>query len=167
MNLGVSRSGFYAWLRRGKTPRREADEHLRELIKGIQQEVKYWYGSPRMTQELRRRGRRIGDKRTRGALMLVAGVHYRTIWLEGRSMRMIDQTQLPFRFAIFDSRSRVETAGFIRDMVVHGAGAIGAAGDGIRGDAVPPNVVLVQQVISHQPGGSPRVPGTMPTHSRS
>lgn len=63
VNLGVTRSGFYAWLSRGKAPRRAADEHLGELIKGIQQEVKYRYGSPRMTRELRRRGRRVGHNR--------------------------------------------------------------------------------------------------------
>jgi methylthioribose-1-phosphate isomerase len=60
--------------------------------------------------------------------MLVKGVHYRTIWPEGRIVRMIDQTLLPFRFAIFDSTSHAETARCIRDMVVRGAGAIGAAG---------------------------------------
>jgi methylthioribose-1-phosphate isomerase len=60
--------------------------------------------------------------------VLVDGVHYRTIWLEGRAVRMIDQTLLPFRFAIFDSHGHVETARCIRDMVVRGAGAIGAAG---------------------------------------
>jgi len=60
--------------------------------------------------------------------MLVAGVHHRTIWLEGRTVRMIDQTLLPFRFAIHDSPGHVETARCIRDMVVRGAGAIGAAG---------------------------------------
>jgi methylthioribose-1-phosphate isomerase len=60
--------------------------------------------------------------------MLVNGVHYRTIWLEGRIVRMIDQTLLPFRFSIFDSGGHAETARCIRDMVVRGAGAIGAAG---------------------------------------
>ena len=35
-NLGVTRSGFYAWLRRGRAARQAADEHLRELIEGIQ-----------------------------------------------------------------------------------------------------------------------------------
>ena len=62
-NLGVTRSGFYAWLRRGRAARQAADEHLRELIEGIQQEVHYRYGSPRMTRELRRRGRRVGHNR--------------------------------------------------------------------------------------------------------
>jgi methylthioribose-1-phosphate isomerase len=60
--------------------------------------------------------------------MLVNGVHYRTIWLEGRTVRMIDQALLPFRFAIHDSDGHAETARCIRDMVVRGAGAIGAAG---------------------------------------
>lgn len=62
-NLGVTRSGFYAWLRRGRVERKEADEHLRDLIEGIQKEVHYRYGSPRMTRELRRRGRRVGHNR--------------------------------------------------------------------------------------------------------
>jgi S-methyl-5-thioribose-1-phosphate isomerase len=59
--------------------------------------------------------------------MLVDGVHYRTVWLEGRTVRMIDQGLLPFRFAIHDAADHRETARCIRDMVVRGAGAIGAA----------------------------------------
>jgi transposase InsO family protein len=62
-NLRVTRSGYYAWLGRGKADRRVEDEQLGDLIKGIQQEVKYRYGSPRMTRELRRRGRRVGHNR--------------------------------------------------------------------------------------------------------
>jgi len=62
-NLGVTRSGFYAWARRGTAPRRAEDERLGALIKGIQLEVKYRYGSPRMTRELCRRGRRVGHNR--------------------------------------------------------------------------------------------------------
>ena len=65
--------------------------------------------------------------------MLGDGVHYRTIWLEGRIVRMIDQTQLPFRFVIFDSASHTETARCISGMVVRGAGAIGAAGAALAG----------------------------------
>jgi S-methyl-5-thioribose-1-phosphate isomerase len=60
--------------------------------------------------------------------MLVDGIHYRTVWLEGRTVRMIDQTLLPFRFVIHDASNHEETARCIRDMVVRGAGAIGAAG---------------------------------------
>ena len=60
--------------------------------------------------------------------MLVNGTHYRTIWREGRVVRMIDQIKLPFQFEIFDSPDHAATAKAIRDMVTRGAGAIGAAG---------------------------------------
>jgi methylthioribose-1-phosphate isomerase len=60
--------------------------------------------------------------------MLVNGTHYRTIWREGRVVRMIDQIKLPFRFEIFDAPDHLSTAKAIRDMVTRGAGAIGAAG---------------------------------------
>jgi len=60
--------------------------------------------------------------------MLVNGTHYRTIWMEGGIVRMIDQLALPFKFSIFDSPDHRETARAIQDMVVRGAGAIGAAG---------------------------------------
>ncbi len=60
--------------------------------------------------------------------MRVDGIHYSTIWMEGRTVRMIDQLALPFRFEIFDSPDHASTARAIRDMVVRGAGAIGAAG---------------------------------------
>ncbi len=60
--------------------------------------------------------------------MLVNGTHYRTIWMEGQVVSMIDQVALPFRFAIFDSPDYRSTARAIREMTVRGAGAIGAAG---------------------------------------
>jgi len=63
VNLGVTRSGFYAWKHRGDRPRRQEDERLGELIKGIQQEMKYRYGSPRMTKELSRQGHQVGHNR--------------------------------------------------------------------------------------------------------
>jgi methylthioribose-1-phosphate isomerase len=60
--------------------------------------------------------------------MLVDGAHYRTLWMEGPLVRMIDQLALPFSFRIFDCPLHTDTARAIRDMVVRGAGAIGAAG---------------------------------------
>ena len=59
--------------------------------------------------------------------MLVQGTHYKTVWREGSTVRMIDQTVLPFRFEIYDSPDHRSTARAIRDMVTRGAGAIGAA----------------------------------------
>jgi methylthioribose-1-phosphate isomerase len=60
--------------------------------------------------------------------MLVNGTPYRTIWMDGPRLLMIDQTGLPFRFDIFESPDHRVTARAIRDMIVRGAGAIGAAG---------------------------------------
>jgi S-methyl-5-thioribose-1-phosphate isomerase len=59
--------------------------------------------------------------------MRVAGKHYRTIWLEGSSVFMIDQNALPFSFKIFEAKNYQETCHAIVTMITRGAGAIGAA----------------------------------------
>jgi putative transposase len=61
--LGVSRGGYYAWRCRARSERAGVQEELIKRIEGIQSEVKYRYGSPRMTRELRRRGVRVGHNR--------------------------------------------------------------------------------------------------------
>jgi S-methyl-5-thioribose-1-phosphate isomerase len=59
--------------------------------------------------------------------MRVKGKHFRTVWMEGGTVFLIDQNQLPFKFKIFKSRSYKETCRAIKTMLVRGAGAIGAA----------------------------------------
>ena len=59
--------------------------------------------------------------------MKVAGKHYRTIWMEGLSVFMIDQNALPFDFRIYEAKTYRETCHAIRSMITRGAGAIGAA----------------------------------------
>ena len=59
--------------------------------------------------------------------MKVNGSHYRTIWLEGCSVFMIDQNALPFEFRIYEAQTYRETCEAIRLMTTRGAGAIGAA----------------------------------------
>lgn len=61
--LGVSRSGFYAWQRRGQSARAEENRHLLACIKVIHKKRRRTYGSPRMHQELRREGFRCGRHR--------------------------------------------------------------------------------------------------------
>ena len=51
---------------------------------------------------------------------------YRTVWMEGSEVCMINQPKLPHRFEIYKSKNHRETAAAIRDMVVRGAPAIGA-----------------------------------------
>jgi len=60
--------------------------------------------------------------------MNVQGQHYRTVWLEGNRVRMIDQPKLPHHFQIVDMNDYNDTARAIKTMVVRGAGAIGATG---------------------------------------
>jgi S-methyl-5-thioribose-1-phosphate isomerase len=57
--------------------------------------------------------------------MKVNGTHYRTVWMEGSDVMLIDQNLLPFEFAIVRSPDYEMTCEVIRDMRVRGAGAIG------------------------------------------
>ncbi len=60
--------------------------------------------------------------------MRVNGSHYRTVWMEDGIVKLIDQTKLPFSFEIRDCVTFRDTVAAIKDMVVRGAPAIGAAG---------------------------------------
>ncbi len=62
--------------------------------------------------------------------MLVQGHHYRTVWMEPDqrplAVQVIDQRKLPFAFALLTLDSVAAVADAIRQMVVRGAGCIGA-----------------------------------------
>ena len=51
---------------------------------------------------------------------------YRTVWMQGYIVRMIDQTKLPHKFQIYNCTNFEQTADAIRNMIVRGAPAIGA-----------------------------------------
>ena len=59
--------------------------------------------------------------------MRVNGKDYRTIWLDGKTVKVIDQRQLPFEFVIEEIKTVDEMAVAIKEMHVRGAGLIGAA----------------------------------------
>jgi len=59
--------------------------------------------------------------------MLVKSKHYRTVWLSGRSVFLIEQNLLPFTFKIYEAKTYQDTCFAIKTMMVRGAGAIGAA----------------------------------------
>jgi transposase InsO family protein len=61
--LGVSRSGYYAYLRRGLSPRYAAERVLLTKIREIWEWSRRVYGSPRVTAELRAQGYRCGENR--------------------------------------------------------------------------------------------------------
>jgi len=74
----VSRSGYYAWLRRPESPRKTEDKALSEMIKEIHKESGGEYGSPKVHEELRRRGTRCGRKRV-ARLMRKDGLRAKTV----------------------------------------------------------------------------------------
>lgn len=59
--------------------------------------------------------------------MRVKGKHYRTVWMEEGTVKLIDQRILPFEFKILSLDTPEKVAEAIRDMTIRGAGAIGAA----------------------------------------
>ncbi len=61
--LGVSRSGYYQWLRPEPTAREVADQQLLKRIGELFESNEGIYGAPRIHQELRREGTRVGRKR--------------------------------------------------------------------------------------------------------
>jgi putative transposase len=61
--LKVSRSGFYAWLRRGPSEREQQDQALAEEIHEIHRKSRRAYGSPRIYRALRSQGHGCGRHR--------------------------------------------------------------------------------------------------------
>ena len=51
--LGVSRSGYYGWLKREPSKREVENRNLMEQIRNIHKKSKRTYGSPRITRELK------------------------------------------------------------------------------------------------------------------
>ncbi|PLX23386.1 MAG: S-methyl-5-thioribose-1-phosphate isomerase [Salinivirgaceae bacterium] len=57
--------------------------------------------------------------------MKVKGKHYRSVWMEGTTVKLIEQNKLPFEFAIYEAKSYIQTCHAIKTMITRGAGAIG------------------------------------------
>src|SRR5690349_4477935 len=58
--------------------------------------------------------------------MRVNGREYRTVWMDGAAVQLINQPLLPHHFKIVGMQDHRATAAAIRDMIVRGAPAIGA-----------------------------------------
>jgi S-methyl-5-thioribose-1-phosphate isomerase len=57
--------------------------------------------------------------------MKVKGKHYRSVWMEGTTVHLIEQNKLPFEFTIYEAKSYTDTCNAIKTMITRGAGAIG------------------------------------------
>jgi len=80
----VSRSGFYAWEERGRSPRSRDDEELGVEIARIHRDSRGTYGSPRIHAQLKREGVRCSNKRV-ARLMREQGLRARVSRLYRRS----------------------------------------------------------------------------------
>ncbi len=61
--LAVSRSGYYAWVERPQSERDRANRELAQHIRRIQDQKRHRYGTPRVTEQLAREGKRVGHNR--------------------------------------------------------------------------------------------------------
>ena len=71
--LGVSSSGYYAWIKRRPSQRAETDVMLIAEIRVAHEASRRTYGAPRIHAELAAKGLRVGRKRI-ARLMLQAGL---------------------------------------------------------------------------------------------
>lgn len=93
--------------------------------------------------------------------MKINGQDYRTVWMKGHSVFMIEQNLLPFEFRIHECRDYHETCHAIKTMIIRGAGAIGAA----AGYAMAQATLASQAVNDAQylPGVKNEIESTRPT----
>lgn len=75
--LGVSASGFYAWMKRAPSERSKRDRALLLEIESFHKASRRIYGCPRVFRTLRERGLRLGKKRV-ARLMREAGLRAKT-----------------------------------------------------------------------------------------
>ena len=71
--LGVSPSGYYAWLKRSPSALKQRDAQLRERVRQIHRYSRRTYGRPRIYAELKEAGEKVSPKRV-ARLMKELGV---------------------------------------------------------------------------------------------
>lgn len=86
---GVTRGGYYAWCKRGRSLRAQHDELLLDQVRQVHQQSRGCYGSPRVTRELRAQGCMVGRRRV-ARLM-------RQACLQGRSASLPRRTKIGYR----------------------------------------------------------------------
>jgi transposase InsO family protein len=86
---GVTRAGFYAWQQRQPSARSKEDAQLLQQVRTAHERSRGYYGSPRITGQLRLDGHPVGRRRV-ARLMREAG-------LQGRSARLYRQPKVARR----------------------------------------------------------------------
>jgi transposase InsO family protein len=85
--LGVSRSGYYDWLKRDMSQRARDEIELLERIRRIHQRSRHTYGSPRVHRSLKEEGMDIGKNRV-ARLMRVHGIKGRVVTVTRRAPKL-------------------------------------------------------------------------------
>ena len=91
--LGVSTSGYYAWLKREPSHRSATDRELTERIRHFYERSRRTYGAPKIHEDLLAEGHRVGRKRV-ARLMQAAGLQGVTRRKKIRTTRR-DETKRP------------------------------------------------------------------------
>jgi putative transposase len=63
--FGLTRTGYYAWLKRGESKHSRDDQRLALIVKEVHQQSRGTYGSPRIHRELKHRSEQVGIRRVR------------------------------------------------------------------------------------------------------
>lgn len=102
---GVTRAGLYAWQKRQPSARSQEDAQLLEQVRTAHERSRGYYGSPRVTGQLRLNGHPVGRRRV-ARLMRLAG-------LQGRSARLYRHSKVAQRafYAAVPSRLPEAQAG--------------------------------------------------------
>jgi putative transposase len=100
--LEVTRAGFYAWQRRLPSERSREDAKLLEQVRDAHERSRGFYGSPRVTGQLRLDGICVGRRRV-ARLMRMAG-------LQGRSARLYRNSKVLQRAFFASVPYRPDTA---------------------------------------------------------
>lgn len=93
--------------------------------------------------------------------MKVNGIDYRSVWMEGLSVYLIDQTLLPFHFEVKRMENHYESCDAIRSMMTRGAGAIGALAGFAMAQAAFESRGLSYELLIRQ--AKERIAATRPT----
>lgn len=98
----VTRAGFYAWQQRQPSARSGEDAQLLEQVRAVHERSRGFYGSPRVTGQLRLDGVAVGRRRV-ARLMRLAG-------LQGRSARLYRNSKVLQRAFFASVPYRQDTA---------------------------------------------------------
>ena len=101
--LGVSKSGYYDWLKREPSEQEKRRNHIKDLIRKIHKDSNCIYGAPKITEILRGLGEKISE-RTVSIYMKQLGL--RACWVRPYTIGPLSR----IRTLIFENPSMVAAA---------------------------------------------------------